>query len=106
VVFREYVPIKEVNGVKQEYRLFFLDNELLISGPYWEGQDSSVMFPEDMMEAARSLAHGIPSPFFTMDVAQLEDGGWTVIEIGDGGVSGLQQIHPDAFYGELKERLS
>jgi hypothetical protein len=105
VVFRKYMPIVEVEGVKREFRLFFLNNKLMISGPYWEGYDPLVKFPCEPMAAVLKLAKRITSPFFSMDVAELEDGGWTIIEVGDGGVSGLQQIHPNAFYGEMKERL-
>ena len=29
------------------------------------------------------------SPFFTLDLAQTEDGRWMIVEVGDGQVSGL-----------------
>ncbi|WP_240358390.1 ATP-grasp domain-containing protein [Myxococcus vastator] len=35
------------------------------------------------------LARRIGSPFLTLDVAMLQDGGWAVVEVNDGGVSGL-----------------
>jgi hypothetical protein len=40
-----------------------------------------------------------------MDVARQEDGKWTIIEVGDGGVTGLPfSIEPEKFYGELWRR--
>jgi hypothetical protein len=105
VAFRRYMPIAEVDGVKQEFRLFYLNHELMVSGPYWEGHDTKVVCPQEVLDIVTGVVKAIRSPFFTVDVAMLADGGWTIIEVGDGGVSGLQQTHPDAFYGELKERL-
>lgn len=32
---------------------------------------------------------GLPSPFYTVDFGELAGGGWTVLETGDGQVSGL-----------------
>ncbi|WP_437515273.1 ATP-grasp domain-containing protein [Sorangium sp. So ce1099] len=54
----------------------------------------------------RALAARVKSRFFTMDVAALLHGGWTVIEVGDGQVSGSPD-HADrrAFYQELAARL-
>jgi hypothetical protein len=39
-----------------------------------------------------SLGRKIDSPFFSADVARLESGAWTVIEIGDGGVTALPPL--------------
>ena len=34
-------------------------------------------------------ASRLESPFYTIDFGELEDGGWTILETGDGQVSGL-----------------
>jgi len=45
------------------------------------------------------IAARIPSRFFTMDVAFLADGGWTIVELGDGQVAGLPaaELAPEFF---------
>ena len=45
------------------------------------------------------LGRTIDSPFFTADVARLASGGYTVIEINDGGSSVLpEQMDPRELY--------
>lgn len=42
------------------------------------------------------------SPFITIDEAYLTDGTWKIVEVGDGGVSGLPMgLDPERFYGSL-----
>ena len=55
------------------------------------------------------LVNAIPvldSRFYTVDFAELENGSWTVIETGDGQVSGLSP-NQDVFrfYDEIRWRL-
>ncbi|WP_420082992.1 ATP-grasp domain-containing protein [Treponema primitia] len=46
----------------------------------------------------------VQSNFFTMDIARKADGGLTIIELGDGQVSGLpQRADKTDFYGEIKK---
>ncbi|WP_140798105.1 ATP-grasp domain-containing protein [Myxococcus xanthus] len=49
------------------------------------GGDSPLNAPQHVV--GRTLT--IDSPFLTLDVAMLQDGGWAVVEVNDGGVSGL-----------------
>ncbi len=45
------------------------------------------------------------SRFFTMDVARRRDGGWMIVELGDGQVSGLpREADADRSYSALSER--
>ncbi|HIS40635.1 MAG TPA: ATP-grasp domain-containing protein [Candidatus Aphodovivens avistercoris] len=47
------------------------------------------------------------SPFCTVGFGELENGAWTVLETGDGQVSGLAtEITPEAFCATLTERLA
>ena len=39
-------------------------------------------------------------------MGQKEDGGWTVIELNDGGMSGLSGIDPDSFYERLESLIN
>ena len=41
--------------------------------------------PKELFDKYKNL----PSPFYTVDYAELEDGTWQILEAGDGQVSGL-----------------
>jgi hypothetical protein len=99
LVFREVLPLAPVASdgeqpVYDEYRLFFWDGELIAAIPYYETSAEQV----DVAQFER-LGSAIDSRFFTADVARLITGSWTVIEIGDGGVSTLPPLmSPREFY--------
>jgi hypothetical protein len=94
LVFREFVPLKIVGAhpksglpLAAEFRIFWLDGEAIISHRYWGDLTAfDVPLPFDEI---RPIAARIPSRFFTMDVAFLDNGGWTIVELGDGQVAGL-----------------
>lgn len=111
LVFREYVPLR-IAGVHPksgmplgaEVRSFWLDGELVLAADYW-GQMGAVV-EEAPIGWMREVAREVPSRFFTMDVALREDGGWTIIELGDGQVAGLPEPGlSEVFYRRLKEVL-
>ncbi|MBN8465347.1 ATP-grasp domain-containing protein [Corallococcus exiguus] len=88
-VVRRYLPLKvygrtPAGPAHLEFRLFFGGGRLIAAEPYHE---FDVEVPD--FTAFESLGRRISSPFFTLDVAMLEDGGWAVVEVNDGGVSGL-----------------
>jgi hypothetical protein len=94
LVFRRFVALRRTGvharsgmPVAVEVRCFFVAGSLATRIRYWEGQDEVL---PDVPDALLALAARIDSPFFTMDFAQREDGAWTVIETGDGQVSGFQ----------------
>lgn len=88
-VIRRFLPLKvygrtPAGPAHLEFRLFFGRGRLIAAEPYHE---FDVEVPD--FTAFEPLGRRIPSPFFTLDVAMLEDGGWAVVEVNDGGVSGL-----------------
>ncbi|TSC25250.1 ATP-grasp domain-containing protein [Corallococcus sp. Z5C101001] len=88
-VVRRFLPLKVYGRTPEgpahlEFRLFFGRGRLLAAEPYHE---FDVEVPD--FSAFAPLGQRIASPFFTLDVAMLEDGGWAVVEVNDGGVSGL-----------------
>ena len=85
----------------EEYRIFWLDGQPLFCSPYWEEGDYCVSDPP--MELFTEIAATIRSRFFTMDVARRRDGGWMIVELGDGQVSGLPR---DDDAGPFSEALS
>lgn len=109
LVLRQFVPLREVEvesnarsgaPIVNEWRLFWLDHTLLACAPNGAlgGKEPS---PQVLVELGE-LAARIESRFFAIDVAQKADGGWIVIELGDGGVSGLPpQLDAETFYALL-----
>lgn len=105
-VLRRIVPLvtsgRDMRGhpVTDETRLFFLDGEVLIHPcPQFAP-------PLQFMERVQAAAGRFQSRFISIDIAPTEDGEWTVIESGDGGVSGLPvSLMADDFYRALAARL-
>lgn len=118
IVAREYVPLKRLGcwdgkscPVSMEFRLFFYGSRMLSSGFYWPVDDAGLSSPPDasiipsslLSEAAERVSPNIP--FFTLDVAQKEDGNWVVIEISDGQRAGLSENDPEMMYSNLYKSL-
>ena len=97
IVLKEYVDLKRLDGKTNEYRVFFLYHKVLSVSPN-SCQTGGERPPEELIRAIPAL----DSNFYTVDFAQLENGGWTVIETGDGQVSGLS---PDQFVFKYYEGL-
>lgn len=98
--FKELLDIsKEGNGEghNEEYRGFFFDGEL-VSWYHTFGMYPSKPFPMDLLKIAKTM----PS-LMTIDVAYTSLDDYKIIEVGDGGVSGLSpnQI-PIGFYTKLE----
>jgi hypothetical protein len=88
----------------KEFRLFFLDGELIYCVPYWEEGDYAGQTPD--VDRFLSVARKVQSRFFTMDIAERRDGAWLIVELGDGQVAGLpDNAGPTEFYRALKARL-
>lgn len=110
LVFREFVQFQPLAAhskskmpLTKEFRLFFLDGELLDYFEYWNEGDYSGSRPPENIFA--DIARQVESRFFTMDIAQTVSGEWQIVELGDGQVAGL----PDnadvlRFYRALESR--
>ncbi len=106
IVFRRYHELvtlqHDIRGqpVHEEYRMFFWKHDLLAATPALRGEGP---FSEKAKWA--EIARRFRSPFISMDVARQTDGSFLVVEVGDGGVSGLPpSIDADTFYRELRRR--
>lgn len=111
LAFREFVEFKSLTNhsksgmpLTQEFRLFFLNHKLLFSSIYWEeGDYHDLYLPSEFFA---EIAEKIPGNFFTMDIAQKENGEFSIIEIGDGQVSGMpEKADVEQFYQSLKINL-
>lgn len=109
--FRTYLTGLQDMPVTEEYRFFCCDGKVLCGAYYWsnyeddlpERPDASRVPPEFLQEVLRRV--GDRCRFVVVDVARLEDGGWTVVELNDGQMSGLSCNDPVALYSGLREVL-
>src|SRR5579859_730475 len=107
LVFREFIEFapltthsKSGMPLTQEYRLFFLDGQVIFSAQYWEEGDYNTTRPP--LDTFIALGQKVQSRFFSMDVAMTGDGRWMVVELGDGQVAGLPaRADVEAFYKAL-----
>lgn len=115
LVFRRFVPLKRVGThpkskmpLVNEWRAFLWNRELMYLAPYWaEGADYGAV-PSPDPGFIRALGEKISTGFMAIDVAELEGGAWTAVEINDGGSAGIPEggtqagLGPEAFYEALK----
>lgn len=108
LVFREFIEFQPLTNhsksgmpLTKEFRLFFLDGELIFTSEYWEeGDYAATDLPEILFS---EIAKNVKSNFFTVDVAQKTDGSWLIVELGDGQVAGLPEKSDEmSFYNSLK----
>ena len=113
IIYRRYEPLKVleegINGLNftNEYRLFFYKTSLIGASYYWAiAANPPKDVPSSAVDFASKLANiivkGNHSNFFVLDVAEREGGGWVLVEINCGTMSGLSLIEPDSFYKNLK----
>ena len=43
--------------------------------------------------------------FFVLDLAEKKSGGWVLVEINDGEMSGLSENDPDMLYSNLRKSI-
>ncbi|MCL2461734.1 MAG: ATP-grasp domain-containing protein [Defluviitaleaceae bacterium] len=103
IVLKEFVELKRYGEATNEYRAFFMNGQLLSLCRNSNQPSSSTFVPLDFV----SKFSWLKSNYYTVDMAELTDGTWTVIETGDGQVSGLspnQCIHN--YYNDIQNILS
>ena len=65
-------------------------------------ENQKISFSSEEYRWIEASVKKLKSNFVTMDLARCEDGRLIIMELGDGQVSGLQQIKPAHFYKALK----
>lgn len=110
LVYRKFLPLREHGKsmlgapIHEELRLFFVGGELLDLRGY---QSLRAEQAGALVAALTCLARRFESPFLTMDIALTVDDQWKVVEVGDGGVSGLPMtLLEDDFYEALARQLA
>lgn len=98
LVCKQFVKLKHYGRCTNEWRAFFFDGKLLdLSGNSLQYEFCPAPPAELVQRAA-----GFDSPFYTVDFAELECGNWTILETGDGQVSGLAS---ETFAEEFMDKL-
>lgn len=106
VVLRKYINLKkagyhEQSGMplSEEYRVLVFADRIISIDNYWKDADIRISGQEK--EWISGLVSRIRSNFVTIDLARKEHGALIVMELGDGQVSGLQQLDAEEFYGQF-----
>ena len=106
LVFRRFIRLLQ-RGVHPrsgmplgaEMRSFWVRGQPVALSDYWS--DAPARARPDLAGFSM-VAATIPSPFFTMDLAQAEDGHWFIMELGDGQVAGLPDgVRPQVLFSAL-----
>jgi hypothetical protein len=82
IVFRKFYALSKINGETEEWRAFILDGRVLGSWPRFKGEADPP--PIDLLN---KIALAVPSRFVSADLARMAEGGWLLVEVGDGQVS-------------------
>jgi hypothetical protein len=115
LVAREYLPLRQTGVTAmgfpraREYRFIVLDGEVLSSAFYWEGTDpfASSAGNDDAPNAlAVAASERLEARLLAIDIGQLQDGSWRVIEVGDAQHTALAHIPPHLYWTTLHDRLS
>lgn len=106
LVFRRYIRLRH-RGVHPrsgmplgaEVRTFWVNGRPIAVSDYWA--EAPVGAAPDLSPFA-TVGASIPSPCFTMDLAQSDEGRWFILELGDGQVAGRPDgCPPESLLGPL-----
>ena len=102
ICIKEFLDLKRYEGRINEYRVFYVNHEPICISRN-SGQEGKVAEPPtELVQRYRKLG----SVFYTLDYAELYDGSFTILESGDGSVSGLASGEDAAsFYHSLFEHI-
>jgi len=99
IVIKEFVDFKKYGEVTNEYRAFYMKRKLVTVSKNSNQSDDCPFVPIEFAEKFT----GLKSNFYTVDFAELDNGKWIIIEVGDGQVS---RISPNQyifkFYDEIR----
>ncbi len=88
IVVRRFEEFRRHERGTVEARVWWLDGKPTVVGPHPDGcRGRQVPAPDDLEAVARAVT-ALGCRWITTDLAQLDDGRWRVIEVGDAQVSG------------------
>lgn len=104
VVLRKFEHLKQIGFHEQSgmplsegYRVFIYAGKILAIDDCW-AKESDTCISDGEYAWIETIARRIKSNFVTVDLARKEDGTLAIMELGDGQVSGLQQLTAVEFY--------
>ncbi len=103
ICIKEYLNLKKYDGKTNEFRVYYIANRI---ASVCRNSLQDFYTPDPPAHLVKKYSY-IPSVFYTIDYAELNDGSWKIIEAGDGSVSGLsdKQDHK-AFFRTLYQCLN
>lgn len=112
VVLRKYVDLNHIGfhersgmPISEEYRVFVYAGKVLIIDHYWKRGQKPILSEEEY-QWINEICKKIRSNFVSLDLARTTDGRLIIMELGDGQVSGLQEIEEKCFYDSFPSGLS
>ena len=108
IVFKKVEALKRYEDKTNEWRMFFLNGELMMLGQNSDAPARDIGIPSSkiMLECTK-IAKKVNSNFCTIDIAEKEDGEWMILELGDGQVSGMPLVGDAiAFYNRMNAILN
>ncbi len=112
-VVREYVNLRIVKSTETEkipasfeFRTFWWKNNLVGEGIYWKDFAKYNWTKSERIKAlsvAENAALKLNLPFIVIDIAQMENGKWLIIESNDGQESGYAGISPISLWQNIVE---
>jgi len=94
IVLKEYVNLKKYGENTNEHRAFYLNGQLVSVCRNSNQPDTCASVPSSFVSKFTELG----SNYYTIDFAELSDGEWTIIEVGDGQVSSLPLMQSEMTY--------
>ena len=85
ICIKEYLDLKRYGDKTNEFRVFYANHQVISICRNSLQPDYTSEPPAELIRKYMDL----PSPYYTIDYAELADDTWKIIEAGDGGVSGL-----------------
>lgn len=98
ICIKEFLDLKLYGERTNEYRVYYINHNIATVSRNSLQENYTAEPPRELLEKYTEL----DSPFYTIDVAELADGSWRIIEAGDGQVSGLSEGQDyEAFFRSL-----
>ncbi|MBX7219948.1 MAG: ATP-grasp domain-containing protein [Blastocatellia bacterium] len=116
VIVRQLVQLKHHRVTEQgfplgrEFRVIVFRGQVVGCGYYWEGHDPDMELSSaeaaEVHRLALLAAHRLEIPLLAVDVGQLTDGNWIVIEVNDAQFAGISQIPALGLWNALAEAVT
>jgi hypothetical protein len=115
VIARELLPLRKLENdnlvqrnsfpVSREYRVFLCDNNIVGFAPYWKASDPFGKLTEqeksEIIGLSKEVQKRLNTRLTIVDLGQLEDLSWKVVEVGDPQFCLFTHISSTSFFNQL-----